>query len=272
MAFGNCFSCIKYSVLVFNFLLWLLGCSLLAVGSWLLTDDDAGSHLMQLSTMTTTSAATTTTTSSGVPPPPIVSYSQVTDSDVPHTLSFLFITFGCVVIVVAFIGCCGAVRESPCLLVAFFVSLFVVFAVLLGVCIWAFVIRSELDAHTIQLQLLTNRMVRTSVRDYYTDPQARKFMEVMQREFRCCGADNAAGDYVGRNAVLQPPCEVANQRRSCLPVYFNYVGNQLEDFMRDRLLIVAAVSMTIAAMLVLAMVCVSLLGCAIRERRWNTNA
>ncbi|XP_076461959.1 CD9 antigen-like [Babylonia areolata] len=267
MAFGSCFSCIKYSVFVFNFLLWLLGCALIGVGSWLLVDDEAGRHVIQLSTTTTP-----TTTTTGREAPVIVSYSQLTENNVPATLCYLFIAFGCVVIVVAFVGCCGAVRESSCLLAAFFVSLFLVFAVMLGICIWAFVMRSELDAHTIHLQRLTNRMLRMAVRDYYTDPEARKFMDILQSEFRCCGADNAAGDYVGKSAVLQPPCKIAHQRRSCLPVYFNYVGNHFEQFMRDRLLIVGSVAIGVASCMVMGMVCVTLLCCAVKERRWTANA
>ena len=68
-------------------------------------DDSAGRYVEQL-----------TSTSTGGEAPLIISYSQVTDSNVSSTLAYLFIAFGCVTIFVAFIGCCGAVRENQCML------------------------------------------------------------------------------------------------------------------------------------------------------------
>ncbi|KAK7110448.1 CD9 antigen-like [Littorina saxatilis] len=262
MAFGSCFSCFKYSVFLFNFLLWLLGCALLAVGAWLLMDDNAGRYVEQL----------TSTSPDGGGPPLIISYAQVTDSNLTSTLAYLFIAFGLVIIFVAFIGCCGAVRENQCMLGAFLLCLVVLFAVLLGIGIWALVARNDVDAHTIQLQQLTNRMIKDGVRNYFTDREYSKFMDRFQTRFKCCGAENAGGDYLRRGSVQQPPCEVAYQRRSCLPVYFNYVGNHFEDFMRDRLTVVGSVAIAIALCMALGMVGVLLLCCAVRERRWNTNA
>nr|KAG5687963.1 hypothetical protein BaRGS_023087 [Batillaria attramentaria] len=203
-------------------------------------DDNAGRYVEQLTTSTTSSEDELL----------IISYSQVTGSNLTSTLAYLFIAFGCVIVFVAFIGCCGAVRESQCMLGTFFISLFIVFAILLGIGIWAFVERNDVDAHTIELQRLTNNMVRNAVRNYYADPESEKFMDSVQRRFRCCGADNAGGDYV-RGSTQEPPasCDMAYQRRSCIPVYFRYVGNTFEDFMQDRLLVVAGVAIGIAGCL-----------------------
>lgn len=263
MAFGSCFSCIKYSVFLFNFLMWLLGCSLLAVGVWLLLDDNAGRYVEQL----------TTSSKTGDDDFMIVSYSQVTGSNLTNTLAYLFIAFGCIIVFAAFVGCCGAVRESQCMLGSFFILLFVLFAILLGIGIWALVERNDVDAHTTQLQVLTSRMVTDAVHNYYTDPESEKFMDALQQRFRCCGALNAGGDYVRGNLQQPPPsCQIAHQRWSCLPVYFRHVGNNFEHFMRDRLTVIGAMAIAVAGCLILGMVATLLLCCAVRERIWNTNA
>ena len=70
-------------------------------------DDNAGRYVEQLSSTSTPGGGETSV---------IISYSQVTDSNVTSTLAYLFIAFGCVTIFVAFIGCCGAVRENQCML------------------------------------------------------------------------------------------------------------------------------------------------------------
>lgn len=262
MAFASCFSCVKYAVFLFNFFLWLLGCSLLALGSWLLTDQNAGRFVEQVTSTSTDSG------DSGV----IVSYSQVTGSQLTSTLAYLFIAVGASCVFVAFIGCCGAVRESQCLLVTFFVTLFLVFSVMLGITIWAFVSRNNVDAHTFTLRRLTNHMVRDAVKKYYADKNAQAFMNSLHKKFRCCGADNAAGDYdLATGPLQQPPCDVANQRHGCLAGYYYHVGDVFEDFMRSRLTIVAAVALAFAVALVLGMLSILLLYCAIKERRWSTS-
>lgn len=80
---------------------------MLAVGVWLLMDDNAGRYVEQL-----TSSATSTSNGDVL----IVSYSQVTGSSLVSTLAYLFIGLGCVIVFATFIGCCGAIRESQCLL------------------------------------------------------------------------------------------------------------------------------------------------------------
>ena len=84
----------------------LLGCTLLSLGGWLLMDEDAGRHVYQLTSTTLDDGGSAT----------IVSYNQLTGSDLSTVLAYVFIAVGCLLIFVAFVGCCGAVRESQCML------------------------------------------------------------------------------------------------------------------------------------------------------------
>ncbi|XP_076468593.1 CD9 antigen-like [Babylonia areolata] len=258
MALSSCFTCFKISVFVFNFLIWLLGCTLLAVGGWLLTEEDAGRYV-QRATSTPTAYA------------PRFSYSQVTDTpDLATPLAYLFLVSGAALVLMVFIGCCGAVRGQLCPLVTFVILLFVVFIVLLGVGGWSFLSSKNVDLHTPQLQQLTGDTLRNAVRDYYTDAHSQSFMDSVQMEFACCGADNGTDDYLSRGPDSQSPCEVAVQHQPCGPVYFNHVAGHFEDFVREKLLLVACLATAFALCLVVHMLCVLLLCCAVRERGRNS--
>ncbi|XP_025093665.1 tetraspanin-2-like isoform X2 [Pomacea canaliculata] len=227
-------------------------------------DDNAGRYVEQL-----TSSATSTSNGDVL----IVSYSQVTGSSLVSTLAYLFIGLGCVIVFATFIGCCGAIRESQCLLFTFFASLFVIFVILVGIGIWAFAGRKDVDAHTVELQQITNKMIQEGVSNYYRNNESSRFMDTVQKKFRCCGADNAAGDYEkDRTKSVPATCEVKYRRRSCLPSYFRYVGDQFEKFMEDRLVVAAGVAIALAIYMMIGMTVSMLLCYALKDRTWNTNA
>uniref|UniRef100_A0A1A8S218 Tetraspanin n=1 Tax=Nothobranchius rachovii TaxID=451742 RepID=A0A1A8S218_9TELE len=90
--------CVKYLLFVFNFIFWLSGLLVLAVGLWLRFD------------------------------PNIVDL--LTGNDAPNTFFiavYILLGAGGLMMLVGFFGCFGAVRESQCLLTLFFASLLIIF-------------------------------------------------------------------------------------------------------------------------------------------------
>ncbi|XP_056126340.1 tetraspanin-2a [Rhinichthys klamathensis goyatoka] len=90
--------CVKYLLFVFNFIFWLSGSVVLAVGLWLRFDPDTANLLAE--------------------------------NDAPeHFFIAVYILIGAggVMMLVGFFGCFGAVRESQCLLGSFFACLLVIF-------------------------------------------------------------------------------------------------------------------------------------------------
>uniref|UniRef100_A0A672QK32 Tetraspanin-2-like n=1 Tax=Sinocyclocheilus grahami TaxID=75366 RepID=A0A672QK32_SINGR len=90
--------CVKYLLFVFNFIFWLSGSLVLAVGLWLRFDPDTANLLAE--------------------------------NDAPeHFFIAVYILIGAggVMMLVGFFGCFGAVRESQCLLGSFFACLLVIF-------------------------------------------------------------------------------------------------------------------------------------------------
>merc|ERR1711962_1779557 len=79
--------CIKYLVFVFNFLFWLAGTRVLAVGLWLRFDSRTAGLF------------------------------EGDDSpSVFFTGVYILIAAGALMMVVGFLGCCGAIKESPWML------------------------------------------------------------------------------------------------------------------------------------------------------------
>ncbi|GLD48231.1 CD9 antigen-like isoform X1 [Lates japonicus] len=99
--------CVKYALFIFNFIFWLAGTGVLAVGLWLRFDSrTAGLFEGQDS--------------------PTVFFTGV----------YILIAAGALMIVVGFLGCCGAIKESPCMLGLFFLFLLIIFAVEVAAGIW----------------------------------------------------------------------------------------------------------------------------------------
>ncbi|XP_076578972.1 CD9 antigen-like [Chaetodon auriga] len=79
--------CVKYALFIFNFVFWLAGTAVLAVGLWLRFDSrTAGLFEGEES--------------------PTVFFTGV----------YILIAAGVLMMVVGILGCCGAIKESPCML------------------------------------------------------------------------------------------------------------------------------------------------------------
>lgn len=90
--------CVKYLLFVFNFIFWLSGLLVLAVGLWLRFDPNTVELL----------------TGDGAP-------------DTFFIAVYILLGAGGLMMVVGFFGCFGAVRESQCLLASFFACLLIIF-------------------------------------------------------------------------------------------------------------------------------------------------
>ncbi|NXD66007.1 CD9 protein, partial [Eolophus roseicapillus] len=101
--------CIKYLLFGFNFIFWLAGTAVLAIGLWLRFDSQTKS-IFELESNNTTF----------------------------YTGVYILIGAGALMMLVGFLGCCGALQESQCMLGLFFLFLFVIFALEIAAAIWGF--------------------------------------------------------------------------------------------------------------------------------------
>lgn len=222
MALGSCYTCIKYLMFAFNFLFWLLGCAILGVGIWLRVDPNVSKYV-----------------------------NHAEEINVFFTLAYVLMAVGIVIMIIGFLGCCGAIRESQCMLGAFFILLFVIFAILLGFGIWAVVEKDVLKDQV-------GDMLDRAVKDYNNeDGKSREFIDMVQSTFHCCGARLGGRDFEDTNNVPDT-CEARYNATPCEDKFFDWIA--------EHLIIVAGVAIAIAIVLILGMIFSMVLCCALRDQ------
>ncbi|XP_059353787.1 CD81 antigen-like [Carassius carassius] len=111
----GCMKCVKYLLFVFNFIFWLSGSLVLAVGLWLRFDPETADLLKE--------------------------------NDAPEHFFitvYILIGVGGLMMLVGFFGCFGAVRESQCLLGLFFACLLVIFGADVAAGVFGFLNRDKI--------------------------------------------------------------------------------------------------------------------------------
>jgi len=148
---GN-LTCCKYLMFLFNLLIFIGGAVLFGTGIWVLVDGGSFKNIVSTD--------------------PII-FGAV----------YLLIVVGGVIFVTGFLGCCGAIRESKCLLNTFFVVVLVLFIVELAGIILAFVNESKVEEAAIN-----------SMKLYNENDVIRDGWDTLQSGFNCCGY-NGVGDW-----------------------------------------------------------------------------
>jgi len=162
MAVGCGAKCAKALLIVFNLIFWLSGCALLALGIWILVDNDKDALFNLIA--------------------------KDGDMALMKYLAYGLVAIGGFVLIVGFVGCCGALQESKCLLGTYFAFLFVVLGAELTVGILAVIYR---------VQLLENlgEQLTTKLQHNYGRPEHEhltRAIDYAQFKFNCCGIHNSA--------------------------------------------------------------------------------
>jgi len=165
MVVGTVNKCIKLSLFVFNFLCVLVGIILIGVGVSTIN----GFKYMQL----------VDHNSFGAPPK-------------------LFIAIGAIMLIIAFLGCCGAYMENHAMIMCYSVLVGLVLVLQLGVGISAFLLKDDVEK-------VAEEAFMQTLKRYHnlTDPESadiRRSWDIVQSELHCCGVNN----YTNWNGTLSP--------------------------------------------------------------------
>uniref|UniRef100_A0A3Q3WP08 Tetraspanin n=1 Tax=Mola mola TaxID=94237 RepID=A0A3Q3WP08_MOLML len=197
-------TCIKYLMFAFNLVFWLAGTAVFAIGLWLRLDPKT-KGLFEGSDA------------------PYVFYTGV----------YILIGAGALMMVVGFLGCCGAIQESPLMLGLFFFFLLILFAIEVAAGFWGF-----------------SNQVRQPQYDN------KGFYWCLQ--LNCCGPTgtviDAAKDTCPRGELLEELIA-----KSCPDV--------IDEVLNSKLHIIGGVGITIGVIMVFGMIFSMLLCCAIRKSR-----
>ncbi|XP_048409152.1 leukocyte surface antigen CD53-like [Stegostoma tigrinum] len=145
----TCLKSLKYMLFVFNLLFWISGCAILGFGIYLLTLNNFGALLSSL---------------------PSIS--------IANTL----IVVGTVTMVVAFLGCMGAIKENKCLLLSFFILLLLILLIEVTVAIIVFFYENKITSYIENdMKLGLKKENNTGIVEAWNK---------IQEQLKCCGVAN----------------------------------------------------------------------------------
>ncbi|KYO37491.1 CD63 antigen [Alligator mississippiensis] len=216
MALESGMKCVKCLVFFFNLLFWVCGIALVGLGIYVQV------MLNKSLTMHNLSA-------SG---PAIV-----------------IIAVGVVIFFISFFGCCGAWKESYCMVTTFAVLLTLIFLVEIAAAIAGYVFKDKLR------KTLEDELWR-EMHNYTNDKLAKEAMDELQKQYMCCGANNYT-DWetipgFKENRTVPLSCCRTNATAKCnehptsATIYTEGCLKTMEAWMKKHIVVVAAVALGIA--------------------------
>ncbi|XP_040833759.1 tetraspanin-1 [Ochotona curzoniae] len=172
----KCFSFIKTIMIIFNLLIFICGATLLAVGIWVSVD--GGSFLKIFRSLSE-------------------DFTQLAN------VGYFLIAAGAVLLVLGFLGCYGAHKESKCALIMFFIILLVIFIAEIAAAVVVLVYTNLAD------KLLSTVVVPAMV-DYGSQQDFTQVWNSTMKGLKCCGFNNytdfSNSSYYHSYGVYPPFC------------------------------------------------------------------
>ncbi|XP_066468785.1 tetraspanin-16 [Tiliqua scincoides] len=156
----GCFTFLKMMMFVFNGVIFLGGAAVLGVGIWVKVDSKSFVKILGAATPQLT---------------------QLTN------VGYLCIGIGCFLLLMGFLGCWGAMKESKCLLLLFFVVVLIVFIVEVSGAVVVLAFSAVAD---IFIDYLKNWALKTLKEDYGNQEDITAIWDTTMRELSCCGFHN----------------------------------------------------------------------------------
>uniref|UniRef100_A0A8C6XWA1 CD9 molecule n=1 Tax=Naja naja TaxID=35670 RepID=A0A8C6XWA1_NAJNA len=198
--------CIKYLLFGFNFVFWLAGTAVLGIGLWLRFDSQ-NKDIFQ-------SDGSTSNFYTGI---------------------YILIGAGALIMLVGFLGCCGAIQESQCMLgLVIFHLPSCHFALEVAAAIWGFSNKEKVGELIFILQKFCSVSSWFGVCVWWGEPQFKWMTTKLQRHPKLTGS----------------PCPAA-----------------IEDFFKNKLNLIAAIGIGVAVVMIFGMIFSMILCCAIRRDR-----
>ncbi|KAJ8392238.1 hypothetical protein AAFF_G00078060 [Aldrovandia affinis] len=210
--------CFKYLLFTFNFIFWLAGTGVFAVGLWLRFDSKTKALFE----------------GEGAP-------------SMFFTGIYILIVAGALMMVVGFLGCCGAIQESPCMLELFFSFLLIILAIQVAAGIWAYFNKDKV--------VLNILVVYSEIHKQYTATKSEAMKQTVhhiQHTLNCCGPDEPV-------VYDHDTCPKGESIKSCLTVIVN--------LFTSKFLIIGGVGIGIGVIMIFGMIFSMMLSCAIRKSR-----
>eukprot|EP00112_Aurelia_sp_Birch-Aquarium-sp1_P002691 Seg130.2 transcript_id=Seg130.2/GoldUCD/mRNA.D3Y31 product="CD151 antigen" protein_id=Seg130.2/GoldUCD/D3Y31 len=224
--------CLKYLLFAFNFVFWIAGIGVLGVGIW--SRIEAKDYDSFLGSGGLTSAAN------------------------------IMIAAGVFVMIVGFVGCCGALKENKWLLTTYFVLLLLIFILEIAAGIFAYVKRDQVT------KAVTKNIKKIVTDNYGKSSKADKAfttaVDKLQTKMKCCGVNgpgdwnNTAWSKIPANKPYVTPkscCKVqnsANCQKLVADSYSKGCVDAMKSYVKSHIAIIGGIGVGIAFIQILGMV------------------
>lgn len=231
---------------LFNGIIFLAGAAILGVGIWVKVD--SGSVLSFLQNI------------QGAPG----ELGQVLN------VGYLLIAVGALLVILGFLGCCGAIRESKCMLLLFFIIILLVFIAEVAGAIVLLVFKPLAEN---LIKQVGTEVVKSIRNDYGKNPDVTGLWNTTMTSLKCCGFNNYTdftNSYFVNDTKSYPfqccyrvPCIEITAFNSTVPGCFP----ALKKLVDDNAVIIIGVALGIAALELAAMIVSMILYCKIGSER-----
>ncbi|XP_015248742.1 PREDICTED: tetraspanin-16 [Cyprinodon variegatus] len=241
----GCFGFLKGMMFVFNGIIFLAGIAILGVGIWVKVD--SGSIFNFLEEI------------EDVPP----EINQVLN------VGYLLIAIGGVLVIIGFLGCCGAIRESKCMLMLFFIIILLVFIAEVAGAVVLLVFQPLAGEI---LQKFGDEVVKNIKDQYGKNEDITGLWNSTMDTLQCCGFYNYT-DFKGspyNNQGNKYPTQCCQSDLPCIEataMLKNIDGcfHKIEKLISENTNVIVAVGLGIAALEVCAMIVSMILYCKIKS-------
>lgn len=229
---------VKYALFVANIIILICGIATFTVGVWTLADRSFMERLL--------------------------------GSDLYVSSASILIATGVIVTLISFLGCFGAIKEIKCMLLTFFIILFMIFIIMLVGGILGYVFRNEVEKQMHQEMVMT-------VPKYKNETAVTDAWDAVQDYFKCCGLTTDYDDsyliwrkkngaYQSDKLVPDSCCikKDSGAIRLCQSDPKNHAYSkdcyiQMKDFVMNHALILGGIGIGISCVLIVGM----MLSCAL---------
>ncbi|XP_034169110.1 CD9 molecule b isoform X1 [Pangasianodon hypophthalmus] len=215
---------VKYLLFAFNFVIWLAGTGVLASALWLRFDKNTE-----------------------------VLFHEEGSPSTFYTGVYILIVAGSLMMVVGFLGCFGAIRESQCMLGLFFIFLLIILTTEVAAGIWGLSNKDKIVQELKQFYIQTFENYQKT-----KQPTLKETLRAIQYGFQCCGTTGTIFDGASDTC---PKKEGLEQfvTKSC--------PSAIDDLFNSKMHVIGGVGIGIGVILIFGMIFSMMLCCAIRRTR-----
>uniref|UniRef100_A0A3Q0RXF0 Tetraspanin n=1 Tax=Amphilophus citrinellus TaxID=61819 RepID=A0A3Q0RXF0_AMPCI len=166
---------------------------------------------------------------------------------------YILIAAGALMMVVGFLGCCGAIKESPCMLGLFFLFLLLIFAAEVAAGIWGLSNSDRVTSDITEFYKQTYANYKDT-----KQPALKETLRLIHFGLDCCGPTGTVFDAAKDICPKQEGLEIL-VTKSC-PAAIDEVFN-------NKLHIIGGVGIGIGVIMIFGMIFSMMLCCAIKRSR-----